>query len=208
MHEKVPLWLKRLPNQLTFFRAASTPLIIIFMLQGKMAEVILQKHLFPSLYDLTAGLLFSLSAFTDFFDGWIARKYKIESVIGKLLDPVADKVLTVSCLIILVEKHRLAGWAVVLLIIRDLGITSLRLKALEEGVVLGSYFTARLKTVFLGIGIGGLIFYGKIYSWFSFRWIGLIALVIAFFLSFQSAFLYLRDYYRILTEKYPPKNNP
>jgi CDP-diacylglycerol--glycerol-3-phosphate 3-phosphatidyltransferase len=192
-------WLSRLPNQLTFFRAASTPLIIFLMIQGQMAEKILDTP--PKFYDITAGVLFGISALTDFFDGWLARRYQIESVIGKLLDPLADKILTVSSLIMLVEKHRLAGWFVVLLVIRDLGITSIRVKALEDGFIMHSHLTGKLKTVFLDIGITALILYGNINPWISFKTLGLIAVGFAWIFSFHSAYLYLIQYYKALMRK-------
>jgi hypothetical protein len=73
--------------------------------------------------DILAAIVFGLAALTDFFDGWLARRFGAQSLLGKLLDPLADKLLVVASMIILVEKQRLAGWIAVVLIVRDLGIS-------------------------------------------------------------------------------------
>lgn len=151
----------------------------------------------PNANDIWAGWLFTAAALTDFLDGYIARKFNVETVLGKLLDPLADKLLVVSALIILVEKQRLAGWVAVLLIVRDLGINAIRLAAMEDNLSVPSSWIGKTKTFFLDFGIVGLTVYGWKYGvpWLWVGWIGVWAAVVA---SVVSALQYLWSYARLL----------
>jgi CDP-diacylglycerol--glycerol-3-phosphate 3-phosphatidyltransferase len=192
----VPRWLRRLPNQLTYLRIACIPVVVFFMLDGQ--EVFDGKEFQIQTTDLIAGLIFSLAALTDFFDGWIARRFGIESLLGKLLDPLADKLLVVSAMIILVEKHRLAGWIAVVLIVRDLGINAIRIAALEENIVISSSWIGKTKTLFLDVGIVALTIYGNLFDLIPGKLVGTIALWCALVASLWSGFQYLWDYARHL----------
>src|SRR5262245_61010633 len=83
-----------------------------------------------------AALLFAGAAITDFLDGYLARKRGLVSVLGKFLDPLADKLIVMSTLVWLVPMGRIAPWVVVLLLSRELSITGLRSVAASEGVVI------------------------------------------------------------------------
>lgn len=196
MNQTVAPWLRRLPNQLTFLRIACIPAVVVLMNQGEMVSG--QQHTMPwSTTDIAAGVLFALAALTDFFDGWIARKYGVESILGKLLDPLADKLLVVSALVILVEKHRLAGWIAVLLIVRDLGINAIRLAAYEDGIIISSSWLGKTKTLFLDIGIVGLTVWSTLGA-FSFSWWGMFSMWLALIVSLWSAGEYVYNYAREL----------
>jgi CDP-diacylglycerol--glycerol-3-phosphate 3-phosphatidyltransferase len=196
MNQTVAPWLRRLPNQLTFLRIACIPAVVVLMNQGEMVSG--QQHTMPwSTTDIAAGVLFALAALTDFFDGWIARKYGVESILGKLLDPLADKLLVVSALVILVEKHRLAGWIAVLLIVRDLGINAIRLAAYEDGIIISSSWLGKTKTLFLDIGIVGLTVWSTLGA-FSFSWWGMLSMWLALIVSLWSAGEYVYNYAREL----------
>lgn len=158
------------------------------------------KPLAPNITDIIAASVFSLAALTDFFDGWVARKFRIETMLGKLLDPLADKLLVVSALIILVEKHRMEGWVAVILIVRDLGINAIRLAAIDEGIHIPSGFIGKTKTTFLDIGIIGLIVYGTLWG-IPFHYVGHIFVLLALLASIISASQYLFDYGRQLKSK-------
>ena len=196
-NKKQPLWLSKLPNRLTWLRIFCIPFVVSLLLYALPAQdppyffaIIPQT---PSTVDIIAALIFSLAALTDFLDGWIARKFKIESVLCKLLDPLAYKLLIVSSLIILVEKHRLLGWIAVLLIVRDLGINAIRLSAMDENIHIPSNILGKLKTTLLDIGIVGLIIHGPLFS-IPFHLLGITTIFLALLTSVVSAFQYLWFY--------------
>ena len=190
-------WLRKLPNRLTFLRILCIPVVVYLMTYGDIAEETWRfwdvKPISPSQTDILAAIVFAVAAMTDFFDGLIARKFQIETMLGKLLDPLADKLLVVSAMIILVEKHRMEGWIAVIIIVRDLGINAIRLAALDEGIHIQSNFIGKTKTTFLDIGIVGLIIYGNIGK-IPFHYIGHVFIVLALAVSLISAAQYLRDY--------------
>jgi CDP-diacylglycerol--glycerol-3-phosphate 3-phosphatidyltransferase len=154
----------------------------------------------PTITDIIAAIVFGIAALTDFFDGWVARRFKLETMLGKLLDPLADKLLVVSALIILVEKHRMEGWVAVILIVRDLGINAIRLAAVDEGIHIPSNFIGKTKTTFLDLGIIGLIVYGNLWL-IPFHYIGQIFILLAFLASIISAAQYMFDYGKQLKKK-------
>ena len=190
-------WLRKLPNRLTFLRILCIPIVVYLTTYGDIAEGTWRfwnvKPISPSQTDILAAIVFTVAALTDFFDGLIARKFKIETMLGKLLDPLADKLLVVSAMIILVEKHRMEGWIAVIIIVRDLGINAIRLAALDEGIHIQSNFIGKAKTTFLDIGIVGLIIYGYI-GIIPFHYIGHIFIALALAVSLISAAQYLKDY--------------
>lgn len=102
---------------------------------------------FPTSWSLPAAfLLFSLAAFTDWLDGFIARRYHQCTNIGRLLDPLADKVLVSAAFICLIPFHAFPAWAVVIIIAREFLITGLRLLANEKGIVIASDRLGKHKT--------------------------------------------------------------
>ncbi|MEN9528208.1 MAG: CDP-diacylglycerol--glycerol-3-phosphate 3-phosphatidyltransferase [Pseudomonadota bacterium] len=192
MTQNVAPWLRRLPNQLTLLRIACIPAVVALMNQGQVVTG-LGDSIAWSTTDIAAGIIFAIAAITDFFDGWIARKYGVESILGKLLDPLADKLLVVSALIILVEKHRLAGWIAVVLIVRDLGINAIRLAAFEDNIMISSSWLGKTKTLFLDVGIVGLTVWST-WGFFSFSAWGMVAMWLALFVSLWSAGEYVWGY--------------
>ena len=196
LHAKplVPRWLARLPNQLTLLRVACIPLVLIFMTQGQSPEHA-GASIVPENADILAALIFTGAALTDFFDGWIARRYGVVTLFGKLMDPLADKLLVVSSLIILVEKHRLQGWLAVTLIVRDLAINAIRIGGIEDGVSIPSSFLGKIKTALTDIAIVGLTIGGS-YFGIPFHFIGHIFMWVALGASLVSAVQYMVSYAR------------
>jgi len=123
-----------LADQLTVARMALAPVIILLYV------VDFSGH------DYWATALFAVAMATDWFDGRIARRSGRTSAVGSLLDPVADKVLVLSVLIVLVDRDIFTGWMVAAIVAREFLITGLRLAALERGVVLGARDLGKLKT--------------------------------------------------------------
>lgn len=104
-----------------------------------------------------SAVVFTLAAFTDLLDGWLARKLNVESVLGKLLDPLADKLIVMATLIWMVPMGRIPAWAVVLIISREISVTGLRSVAASEGVVISAGQEGKTKTALQMIGIIALM---------------------------------------------------
>ena len=107
---------------------------------------------------LTAFTLFLTAAFTDLADGYYARKHQIETVLGKLMDPLADKVLVATALIMLIPMHRVAPWVSLLIIAREFCITGLRGVAASSGIVVAASRLGKFKSVSQYVALCVLIF--------------------------------------------------
>lgn len=134
-----------LPNLLTMGRIVIIPIVLWLIDQGTPRDCVF------------AALVYAVAAITDLLDGWLARRMQIESVLGKFLDPLADKLLVMATLIWLVPMGRIPEWAVVLLLSRELAITGLRSIASSEGVVIAAGDGGKSKTALQMIGILCLI---------------------------------------------------
>ena len=96
--------------------------------------------------DLVAGIVFALAALTDGLDGYIARRRDDVTTFGKLMDPLADKLLIVAALVSLVSLDRLQAWIAMVIIARELAVTGLRAVAVEQGVVISASWLGKVKT--------------------------------------------------------------
>lgn len=123
-----------LPDQLTVARVAAVPVVVLLFAWD-----------FPN-HAYWATILFCLAMATDQADGWLARRRGTSSALGKLLDPVADKVLVLAALVMLVGEGVAPAWMVALIVVREILISGLRLAAVERGVVLGARDLGRIKT--------------------------------------------------------------
>ncbi|MDX1776846.1 MAG: CDP-diacylglycerol--glycerol-3-phosphate 3-phosphatidyltransferase [Desulfobulbales bacterium] len=135
------------PNLLTGYRFAIVP-VLLFMLQPGMGEITA----------LTAFFLFLSGALTDLADGYLARKQGIVSVLGKLMDPLADKVLVSTPLIMLIPMGRIPAWVSLLIIARELAVTGLRGLAAASGIVVSASGLGKIKSVFQYTALCILIF--------------------------------------------------
>lgn len=100
-----------------------------------------------------AAIVFTLAALTDVLDGFLARKLGVESVLGKLIDPLADKLIVMACLVWMVKMGRIPAWAVVVLLAREFSVTSLRGVAASEGVIISAGQEGKTKTALQMLGI-------------------------------------------------------
>jgi CDP-diacylglycerol---glycerol-3-phosphate 3-phosphatidyltransferase len=123
-----------LPDQLTVARVAAVPLVVL-----------LYAWDFPN-HEYWATAVFVVAMATDQIDGWLARRRGSTSPLGKLLDPVADKVLVLATLVMLIGEGVAPAWIVALIVVREILISGLRLAAIERGVVLGARDLGRAKT--------------------------------------------------------------
>ena len=124
-----------LPNKLTIARMCMVPLFMIALMFNTDSSRIL------------ATVIFALASLTDMLDGQIARKYNMVTNFGKLMDPLADKVLTAAAMICLVELGDLAAWIAVLIIFREYLITGLRSVAASENILVAANIWGKVKTV-------------------------------------------------------------
>ena len=123
---------KNLPNQLTIARICAIPLFIILLLMG---------------FRVAATVVFLAAAFTDMLDGKIARKYNLVTNFGKLMDPLADKLLTMAAFVCLVELGDIPAWMVIVILGREFIITGMRQVAAAEGIVIAAGWSGKIKTV-------------------------------------------------------------
>src|SRR4051795_9843230 len=107
--------------------------------------------------DAVAAVVFALAALTDGLDGYIARSQGSVTTFGKLMDPLADKLLIVAALVSLVSLDRLQAWVAMVIIARELAVTGLRSLAAERGVVIAASWLGKVKTALQVIAVFGLI---------------------------------------------------
>src|SRR5512140_1689231 len=105
----------------------------------------------------TAGIVYAVTGTTDFLDGWVARKKGLVTVIGKFLDPLADKLIVMAALVMLVHLGRVAAWVVIVIMAREFMVTGLRTIAMSEGIVIAAGQEGKSKTAFQVAAITFLI---------------------------------------------------
>jgi CDP-diacylglycerol--glycerol-3-phosphate 3-phosphatidyltransferase len=134
-----------IPNLLTMARVVMIPVCLSF----------LDRNDREGCY--WAAIVFTLAALTDALDGYLARKMNVVSVLGKFLDPLADKLIVMATLVWLVPMGRISGWIVIVLLAREISVTGLRSVAASEGVVIAAGQEGKTKTALQMIGIVALI---------------------------------------------------
>ena len=115
-----------LPNKLTVLRVLMVPFFVVFMLYPLAGDA--SKYV--------ALALFCVASFTDFLDGYLARKYNLVTNFGKFMDPLADKLLVCSALVCLSSVGKLAAWITLIIIAREFIISGFRLVASDNGIVI------------------------------------------------------------------------
>jgi len=173
-----------LPNTLALFRIALAPLMLWFLVDR---DNTLFATWHPSWLDYFAGLIFVIASVTDFFDGYIARKWEQMTKLGSILDPLADKMLVLAGFIGLMVIDRASAWAVFLILSREFFITGLRVVAVSEDKNVASTMAGKVKTVVQMIAIGFLLM----------NWpFATTILWIAVALTLYSGYEYTRDYFK------------
>ncbi len=190
--------LLNLPNLLTLARIAAIPvLVLLLMFESREAN-------------FWAALVFSLAALTDWLDGWLARKWEIVTVLGKFLDPLADKLIVMAALIMLIPLGRVPAWAVFLILARELIVTGLRSIASAEGIVIAASDLGKYKTIFQMVAIIGLLLHYNYYWFFgveidffqaNMHHAGLFFFYIAFVLTIWSGTDYLVKFFKVIAKQ-------
>jgi CDP-diacylglycerol--glycerol-3-phosphate 3-phosphatidyltransferase len=176
------------PNLLTFGRILVIPIVLLLLDRGTPEDCLL------------AALVYSAAALTDLIDGWLARKLNIVSMLGKFLDPLADKLLVMAVLVYMVPMGRMPEWAVVLLLAREISVTGLRGIASNEGVVIAAGDDGKTKTALQMVGILCLLLGYPYHLTLGPIDLGMVDLVVvgrilvyvSLFFSLMSAFTYTR----------------
>lgn len=187
---------KNIPNILTIFRIALVPLIIVFIL----------VHFGPNIYVINlnndyiiqinlnlflASLLFIICCFTDFLDGFLARKWNVTSSFGKFWDPLADKILVNSVLFALSSIGLLPIWIPILILIRDIIMDGSRMWCSKKNIIIVANIWGKIKTFVLMTGIIYLMFFGITQNnGFYFWGIQLVLMYISVILSYTSLIIY------------------
>lgn len=187
-----------LPNKLTIFRIIVTVVIIFIMLfpfyniniqfpefivNGSKNEIVVNSKY------IIAGILFIIASVTDFFDGYIARKYNMITDEGKMLDAIADKILVNSILIILSSTGFIHPIIPVIIIIRDSVVNSIKMLAGNKGKVVAAINTGKWKTACLMVGIVLTLFYNLPFEMWNIN-VSDALLIIATILSIISGIQY------------------
>lgn len=171
------------PNKLTVLRLFLAPVVITLLLTEGLYNAPL------------AAMVIVLCSLTDWLDGYLARRWRIESNLGRLLDPVADKLILVATLIPLSTYGSVPAWIAVLLIGREVAITGLRWVSANRNITIRSSNTGKYKTAFQMIA---LIFLVLDFEWWilDLNSIGMVMLFLALILSLTSGLTYFRQFWR------------
>ncbi|MBE2984362.1 CDP-diacylglycerol--glycerol-3-phosphate 3-phosphatidyltransferase [Campylobacter sp. RM9344] len=172
-----------LPNALAIFRIALAP-VMFYLLVNAPSQL---PNIHISWINFFAGFVFVIASVTDFFDGYIARAWDQKTKLGAILDPLADKMLTLAAFIGLMMLGRANPWAIYLILIREFFITGFRVVIASEGLNVAASMAGKVKTVFQMIAIG----------WLTMQWWGAeILLWVAVALTMYSGYEYIAVYVR------------
>jgi CDP-diacylglycerol--glycerol-3-phosphate 3-phosphatidyltransferase len=138
---------RHLPNLITAARFLLTALLAVLLMFEQTVAM-----------GFVCWLIFAIAAATDWVDGYVARRYEAVTVLGKLMDPLADKVLVNTALIMLIPLDRLPAWVALIILSRELLVTGLRGVASASGVVVAASGLGKIKSIMQYIGLGTLIF--------------------------------------------------
>jgi CDP-diacylglycerol--glycerol-3-phosphate 3-phosphatidyltransferase len=174
-----------LANKITLARIFLVPVVMLFLLVRFNMGYVQVGSVTLTVSEIIATFIFILAAVTDGLDGYLARKNKMVTTLGKFLDPLADKLLITAALISLVEMQRLEAWIAIVIISREFAITGLRMIAVAEGVVIAASPLGKLKTITQIVAIVALMLNNVPFSSISFpfseivTWLAVIVTVIS-----------------------------
>jgi len=173
-----------IPNILAAIRLLLAPLMFMLLVNQ---DASLFEGIHHSWLNYFAAFIFVLASATDFFDGYIARTFDQITTMGKILDPLADKMLTLAGFLGLMMQGVASPWAIYLILTRELFITGLRVSAVAEGIDIAASWMGKVKTVLQMIAIGFLLM----------RWEGGVMLLwLATALTLYSGYEYVREFFR------------
>lgn len=173
-----------LPNLLAFLRILLAPAMFYILVNANTHF----EDVHISWINYFAGLIFVIASVTDFFDGYIARAWDQKTKLGAIIDPLADKMLTLGAFLGLMMMDRASPWAIYLILIREFFITGFRVVIAAEGLNLAASMAGKVKTVFQMIAIGFLIMqwpFANLLLW--------IAVGLTLYSGFEYIFAYIKS---------------
>ncbi|MCD6526248.1 MAG: CDP-diacylglycerol--glycerol-3-phosphate 3-phosphatidyltransferase [Desulfuromonas sp.] len=187
-----------IPNILTMARIACVPVVMVLLLSDSRQM------------GFWAALIFSIASITDWLDGYLARKWELVTVMGKFLDPLADKLIVMAALIMMIPLGRVPAWAVFLILAREMLVTGLRSIASSEGIVIAASDLGKYKTIFQMVAIIALMLHYDYYWFFGLKWeifhvsmqfVGSFFFYVSFVLAMWSGGDYLYKFSRVLVKQ-------
>jgi CDP-diacylglycerol--glycerol-3-phosphate 3-phosphatidyltransferase len=171
-------------NIITITRVIEIPIVAVLLING------------GKWCSIAAAFLFIIATFSDFLDGYIARRYHMESNLGKFLDPLADKLIVITILILLIPLERVPAWIVALIVAREIAVTGLRSIASEQNIVIAANWLGKYKTSFQCAALIPLLMHYEIFG-IQFQKGGEYFLWIALFFTVWSGIDYIYDYFKV-----------
>jgi CDP-diacylglycerol---glycerol-3-phosphate 3-phosphatidyltransferase len=180
-----------LPNTITLLRICIVPFLFILLLEP------------GEFWSLILAILFVIASITDVFDGYFARKYNLITTMGKFLDPIADKLIINTAMILMIPIGRIPAWIVAITIIRDLIVDVIRSIASSEGYYIQASILGKQKTLAQNIAVTALMINFSIFG-INAHDVGMVILYVALFLTIYSGIDYFVKFYQTTLQK----NNP
>jgi len=172
-----------LPNTITLLRISVVPFLFILLLSP------------GEFWSLLLAILFAIASMTDFLDGYIARRYNLITTMGKFLDPLADKLIINTAMILMIPIGRIPAWIVAITIMRDLIVDGIRSIASSEGIYIQASRLGKQKTLAQIIAVTALLIHYPIFGADA-HLVGMIILYVAFVLTIYSGTDYFIKFYR------------
>lgn len=172
-----------LPNAISILRILTAPVLILFLLSPDKET------------SFIAAIIFAIAALTDWLDGYLARRMDVETTFGKFLDPLADKLLIATCLVMLIPLGRAPAWMAAVIIGREIAVTGLRGMASLEGVVIAAGSLGKYKTAFQIAAVIALIMHYRLLG-IDFHALGIVILWIALVFTLWSGIDYFVKFLR------------
>lgn len=145
-----------LPNKLTLSRMVAIPVMVIILVIEPLKEI---KTIFDlNFAQLIFAILFVLASFTDFLDGYLARKHNLVTTFGKFTDPIADKLLVLTAFLYLQTEMKVLWWMTLIVVAREFIVTGIRLLAVEKGQVIAASKFGKLKMATTVVALTVLLF--------------------------------------------------
>jgi CDP-diacylglycerol---glycerol-3-phosphate 3-phosphatidyltransferase len=185
-----------LPNILTVARILVIPIFVLFTYDA------------DPFYSLLAGAVFALAAITDIVDGYLARRWNLVTVVGKFMDPLADKLIATAAMVMMVRLGRLGAWVVIILLSREFIVSGLRTIAASEGMVIAAGTEGKVKNALQLVGIICLCVHythpiplGFVDLPVNFNAVGQVLIYVSTVFSVWSAVVYFRGFLAMLGER-------
>lgn len=182
--------LMNLPNWLSLARIGAVPIVVLLLALGEGGYVT----------SIIAAVIYLAAVLTDLVDGYLARRYKLETNLGRFLDPLADKLLNAAAMIMLIPLDRVPAWLVFLIIGREVAVTGLRGIAVTEGVVISASREGKQKALTQNIAIFCLIWFYPFAGRNAYA-VGVVLLWVALVLTYWSGYKYFREFYKVFVQQ-------